>query len=173
MRGVRLAPRTAKGSYLEISLKILIGYDGLIPSNAAIDDLPRAGLPREAEAVVMSVAELPPPSFYEMTPAPVVESLPGGVDGARVLASRASERVQALFPQWKVRSEARVGSPARELVREADVWKADLIVVGSHGRSGLERVFLGSVSQAIVTNARSAVRVARGGSPSAGPSNPK
>jgi hypothetical protein len=48
-------------------MKILIAYDGSIYANAALDDLPRAGLPRVAEALIMSVAYvfLPPPSSPE------------------------------------------------------------------------------------------------------------
>lgn len=40
--------------------------------------------------------------------------------------------------------------------------KADLIVVGSHGRSALGRLFLGSISQKVLTEAHCSVRVARG-----------
>ena len=48
--------------------KILIAYDGSDCARDAIDDLRLAGLPEEAEAVVMSVANvwLPPPSSYEL-----------------------------------------------------------------------------------------------------------
>ncbi len=41
-------------------MKILIGYDGTKGADLALDDLRRAGLPREAEALVISAAE---PSF--------------------------------------------------------------------------------------------------------------
>ena len=43
-----------------------------------------------------------------------------------------------------VRSEILVGAPAEEIVRYAKEIAADLIVVGSHGRTSMERVFLGS-----------------------------
>jgi len=44
----------------------------------------------------------------------------------------------------------------------ADKWKPDLIVVGSHGRSALGRLVLGSVSQRVLTESRGSVRIARG-----------
>ena len=51
-------------------MKVLIGYDGSGCADAALDDLQRAGLTREAEAVVLSVTEVwlppPPPSSYEI-----------------------------------------------------------------------------------------------------------
>ena len=60
-----------------------------------------------------------------------------------------------------MRSEAYAGSPAWEVIKEADKWEPDLIVVGSQGRSALGRFVLGSVSQKNVTEARCSVRVGR------------
>jgi hypothetical protein len=48
------------------------------------------------------------------------------------------------------------------VIKKADEWNPDLMVVGSHGRSTLGRVLLGSVSETVVTHARCSVRVARG-----------
>ena len=39
-------------------MKILIGYDGSASADAALDDLRRAGLPREAEALIVSVGDM-------------------------------------------------------------------------------------------------------------------
>jgi nucleotide-binding universal stress UspA family protein len=159
-------------------MKILIAYDGSDCADAALDDLRRAGLPRVLEALVVSVAEvwLPPPT----PPGDEINEEAGEVHGlsadmkavyagklsaveeARALAQRARERLQSNFPEWTVSSEALYGSPAWEIIMKADEWEPDLIVVGSHGRSALERLVLGSVSQKIVTEARCSVRVARG-----------
>lgn len=38
------------------------------------------------------------------------------------------------------------GSPSREILHTADAWNADLIVLGTHGRSGLLQLFSGSIS---------------------------
>ena len=57
-------------------MKILIAYDGSDCAEAALDDLQRAGLPREAEAVILSVADvypLPPSSQEEKPPQTVFE----------------------------------------------------------------------------------------------------
>jgi nucleotide-binding universal stress UspA family protein len=69
--------------------------------------------------------------------------------------------VQALFPGWQVRVEASADSPAWGVIKQADTWHPDLIVVGSQGRSAFGRLVLGGVSQTIVTAARCSVRVAR------------
>jgi nucleotide-binding universal stress UspA family protein len=55
----------------------------------------------------------------------------------------------------------RDGEPRSVIVDEARDWSADLIVVGSHGYTGLKRWLLGSVAQAVVTHAPCSVEVVR------------
>jgi nucleotide-binding universal stress UspA family protein len=47
------------------------------------------------------------------------------------------------------------------ILDRADTWPADLIVIGTHGRSGLSRVVLGSISLRVIREARCSVRVGR------------
>ena len=54
-----------------------------------------------------------------------------------------------------------VGSPATEIVRAANDWSADMIVLGSHGRKGVHRALLGSVAEAVMRQARCPVLVIR------------
>ena len=61
----------------------------------------------------------------------------------------------------KTSGHVRVGHPDRELVQLAEELKADLLVVGTHGRSGFERMFLGSVAEHVVRSAPCPVLVAR------------
>ena len=160
-------------------MKILVAYDGSDCAGAALDDMRRAGLPREAEARVLTVAEswLPPPSAYALAvEAGEVGAMLAGaavrralatstakpLDEAQRLADEAAFRLSRHFPDWKVRAKAASGSPPREILKEAAVWGADLVVVGSHGRTGLGRFLLGSVSQKVVYEALCSVRVARG-----------
>ncbi len=49
------------------------------------------------------------------------------------------------------------GSPADEIVRFADNENADLIVLGTHGRTGLRRMLMGSVAEAVVRRANCSV----------------
>jgi nucleotide-binding universal stress UspA family protein len=146
-------------------MKALIAYDGSACADAALDDLKRAGLPGEVEAMVVTVAELwlpPPPITFEPVLTAAAEPWPAPVEAARNLAITASRRLQTIFPAWDVRAEALVGSPASAILNKADEWKPDLIVAGSHGRSALGRFIMGSVSQKVVTEAHCSVRVARG-----------
>lgn len=61
----------------------------------------------------------------------------------------------------KVSTKMLTGSPKEEILFELKEWKADLLFVGSHGRKGIERVLLGSVSQYLVCNAPCSVFVIR------------
>jgi len=47
------------------------------------------------------------------------------------------------------------------IVDEAENWKADLIVVGSHGYTGIKKWLLGSVAQSVVSHAPCSVEVVR------------
>ncbi len=62
-----------------------------------------------------------------------------------------------------VTTSCRIGHPGAEILKALDEGPAfDLVVMGSHGRIGLERALLGSVAEKIVRHARSPVLVARG-----------
>jgi nucleotide-binding universal stress UspA family protein len=157
-------------------MKVLIAYDGSECADAALEDLKRAGLPRAAEALVLSVADVfvPPPADE-----PVADTfpfhVPGGVrrahehaarelEAARSMAARAADRVKTAFPGWRVSHEAQADSPAWAVVVKADQWRPDLLVVGAHGHTVAGgRLILGSVSQRVLYEASCSVRVARDG----------
>lgn len=155
-------------------MKILIAYDGSESADTGIEGLQSAGLPAEADALVVSVAEvwLPPPPRDDVIDDTFPHQSPPGlklarkraariVEHAQELAERGSKRVQSIFPGWTVSHEAVSGSPAFELLNRALEWEPQLIVVGSHGHTALGRFVLGSVSQKVLTEARTSVRVAR------------
>jgi nucleotide-binding universal stress UspA family protein len=83
------------------------------------------------------------------------------VQHARVFADSAHERLRARFPHWQIHATTAADSPAWAIVMKAQELEADLVVVGSHGYSTLERLILGSVSQTVLTQAPCSVRVAR------------
>jgi len=145
-------------------MKILIAYDGSECAEWAIDDLKRAGLPRRAEAVVLTIAEelIPAPTSIGGVETTFAKSLLEEEKNSLALARRAQSRIQQLFPGWKIQAEAGLGSPGSKIIERADEWLPDLIVVGSHGRTALGQMFFGSVSQKVVNEARCSVRVARG-----------
>jgi nucleotide-binding universal stress UspA family protein len=149
---------------VEEKRKILIAYDGSRSADAAVDDLRRAGLPDNAEAIVFSVVEtwLPPPSSDEVLDETPFERPTDEIEAVRTIAGVASERLRSIFPAWRIDVWADYGPPARKILEKAEVWKPDLIVVGSHGRTSVGQFLLGSVSHTVATKAPCSVRIARG-----------
>lgn len=153
-------------------MKILIGYDGSECADLALLDLQRAGLPSIAEAHLVAVAEVWLPAQDAQKDADL-STLPKSVRTARERALRevakaseevavAAERLREQHPTWEVTSEGIAESPAWGLLNKASTWDADLIVVGSHGKSALGRFIMGSISQKVLTESRCSVRIARG-----------
>ena len=167
------------------TMKLLVAYDGSTGANAALDDLQHAGLPREMqiEALVMSVADvwmlpqsasddapIPESARYAYSPqvAGIVAQRRRAIDRARdavhemqEVAEKGSERLRDLFPDWDLTSEACADSPAWGILKKADEWQPDLIVVGANSHFSLEKLIFGSIAQKIATEAVSNVRVGR------------
>lgn len=156
-------------------MKILIGYDGSESADGALHDLQRAGLPDDAEALIVSVANvmMAPQSTYEIfdqavTSRRVTSGLllaqrqtARALLEAKAFTTKASERLRSYFPNWHVSAQEPAGQSSQELIKSADDWKPDLVVVGSRGHSLARRIILGSVSKKIVTDSHHSVRVTR------------
>jgi nucleotide-binding universal stress UspA family protein len=154
-------------------MKVLIAYDGSECAQAAVEDLKRAGLPKTTDALVLSVADvlLPPvdAEIDDTLPMHVPESVRRAhergqrkLEKAELLAKEASEEIKKHSPEWQVRFEALADSPAWAIIRTAEQWKSDLIIVGAQGHSVLGgRLILGSVSQRVLYESRGSVRIAR------------
>ena len=140
-------------------MRVLIAYDGSAHAMAAIDDMSRAGLPPQTEAIVVSVAHRGWP--HAKTEGNTENPWHTAVKEAETLAEEGKRRVEALFPSWSVSCEALWGDPATILLKTIDVSKPDLVVLGSHGRSLPGRLLLGSVSTELVHHAPCAVRIVR------------
>jgi nucleotide-binding universal stress UspA family protein len=153
-------------------IKILVGYDGSECADSAIADLRNTGLPQQAEVLVISVADvfLPPAindgdEFPPHEPEVVRRAREHAAEKLREAeeaATRAREQIRLMFPGWHVGHEAVADTPAWALIRRADEWGANLIVMGARGHSVFGgRLILGSVSQRVLYEAGCSVRIAR------------
>lgn len=143
-------------------MKILIAYDGSECSDAALEDLTRAGLPRKADVLILSVTDVWLPEANGNITRGQGEHISKIVKAARAFVQKAVKKIRSNFPHWKVQTDTPVGSPASMIIQKAKEWNADLIVIGSHGRSALGRMRWGSVSQSVATHAHCSVRISRG-----------
>jgi nucleotide-binding universal stress UspA family protein len=77
----------------------------------------------------------------------------------RELLARAVDRLR--HADFRATPKLVEGSPRQVIVDMAANWPADTIVIGSHGRTGIQRVLLGSVSSGVVRHATCSVLVVR------------
>ncbi len=98
-----------------------------------------------ARLIVLTVAE---------PPVPVVEGMP--IPGPPLDLEPLRARLQQLRPHDpKITVEHRlvVGDAATEILREGQETKCDVIILGTHGRTGLGRLLMGSVAEKVVRRA--------------------
>lgn len=141
-------------------MKVLTTTDG---SPYSLEALRRLGtlIPREGTEVVL-VAAYPNPGgggFGMMGP-PYVDYAQLGVQMHDEAKGFAEEGARILSEQgFKVEPKVAEGDPASVILDAAEQLKVDLIVVGSHGRTGLARFFLGSVSSRVASHAPCSVLI--------------
>jgi len=145
-------------------MKIIIGVDDSAYSEAAVHWVKRMSWPRDTKIVVISVARppvgayaevyVPQPSFHEQVMEQEVR-----------FHQELSSRIERTLQTAGLTTEARVaeGDPRIALIDAAKSERADMIVVGSHGRSGISKLLIGSVASHIVTHAPCTVVVVKSG----------
>jgi len=135
---VLIVPRDAKITYKTI----LIATDGSKYSEAASLEAISIAKRTESDLIILSVA----------TKNANLPAAKKSVEKVEKIAERENIKVKVLTPK---------GTPYEVIVKTAEQKKADLIVVGSHGRTGIERLFMGSVTERVIGHANCAVMVVR------------
>jgi nucleotide-binding universal stress UspA family protein len=145
-------------------MKILLAVDGSACSDEAVREVARRPWPAGSAVKVLSVVELPlvpttetwalPDSYY-------AQLEQAGREQARAALDRAVEQLRA-GQGLEITTEIIEGQAKEIILSEAEVWGADLIVLGSHGYRGWQRFLLGSVSQAVASHAKCSVEIVRG-----------
>ena len=132
--------------------KILVGTDFSEPSDAARRTAVELARRLGAELEIVHVEEPLPAYAFSEGALPDLPRLQEEVRNwaERELEQQAKEARAAGVP---VTTAVLLGTPANAIVEKARADGADLIVAGTHGRTGLERVLLGSVAERIVRNA--------------------
>jgi nucleotide-binding universal stress UspA family protein len=136
-------------------MKILVATDGSSHSKAAlqaaVNDFRRESL----QVAVVSIAPLPVAAMdgfalSAMSYAPVdIQSL---CDANEARAKACLEEARAMLEAAGIQATyyQRTGDPADEILNLAAQQQPDVVIMGSHGRGAIERLFLGSVSDAIL-----------------------
>ena len=58
--------------------------------------------------------------------------------------------VDKVFKDYKIWTFVEKGKPFEAVLKVAEEWEADLIVLGTHGRTGLSHLLMGSVAEKVV-----------------------
>jgi nucleotide-binding universal stress UspA family protein len=143
-------------------MKILIAIDGSDYSQVALQSVIARPWPPDTEVKVLHVVE--PPSLlmgremggYDPEFEMVWKALR---EQAKDLVSKAAEKLRGA--KFNVSTELVEGDPNSQIIDIANEWRADMIVLGSHGRTGLNRFLMGSVSQNVVRHAHCSVEIVR------------
>lgn len=146
-------------------MKVLVAVDGSPCSDAAVHEAGRYPWPDGSEIRIVTVD------------APLGESSlrAGGVSGTsaydelvhrqREEAHHRLDKAVALLrksaPHLVMSSSLLEGAAKEDIPAEARRWNADVVVVGSQGHGAVKRLFLGSVSLAVVLNSPCSVLVVR------------
>jgi nucleotide-binding universal stress UspA family protein len=143
-------------------MRVLIGVDDSDHSNAAVDYVKKAEWPDGTKVFVLSAVRAPVMVNAEVyAPGPYVSDQ--AFEEAIQFGQELTARVEKQFRDAGFATEARVvhGDPRVVIVDTAHAVGADLVVVGSHGRSGLAKLVLGSVASHVVSHAPCSVLVVK------------
>ena len=150
-------------------MKILLATDGSDCSMEALQSVAKRPWPDGTVIRVLSVEELivldgqvagyPLSSVY---PQSLLEEL---TTQARDRASSAVKSAREILQRARMKvlddQAIELGEPRAVTLDTAKTWGADLIVLGSHGRRGVDRFLLGSVSEAVAIHAHCSVEIIR------------
>ncbi|TCT10136.1 universal stress protein [Paralcaligenes ureilyticus] len=132
--------------------KILVAIDGSDVANGAFETALQLAKAEKAELLPLYVVEYPniydPGIGYDLTP--IYEAL-------RAEGDRVAAEADACLKKEGIDGKARVADKfpsirptASQIQDVADEFQADLVILGTHGRSGFKRLMLGSVAEAFI-----------------------
>jgi len=142
--------------------RVLLATDGSECSSLAAQSIASRPWPAGTEVRILSVVELRTPLFHVPFPPSAEEALRTQAMHRTQEAIREAEEV---VTKAGLRASDAISvllvEPESIIVIEASQWEADLIVLGSHGRRGFNRLLLGSVSDGVALHAGCSVEVVR------------
>jgi nucleotide-binding universal stress UspA family protein len=141
-------------------MKVLLATDGSHSSEVALQALIAMARPQETEVRIVHVIEIWPVHIHtpewDRERSDARRSMWARGEEIVIHAARVLEKAG-----FHVTTAVREGDPRTGLIDAASDWHADLIMVGSHGRTGLDRLLMGSVSEAVAHHAPCSVQIVR------------
>jgi nucleotide-binding universal stress UspA family protein len=135
-------------------MKVVVGIDHSRHSEAALAWVKRASWPAGSRVYLVSAVPIAAGAYLFAEPSGFsgLESVQNEqFESSRELTADAEKSLQTCG--LMIESRVELGDPRDLIVRTAESIGADLVVVGSHGRTGLPRLLMGSVASYVVSHA--------------------
>jgi len=146
--------------------RILVPVDGSHTSTLGLQEAIRIAIDQRARLKLISVIDgfIIAQNFEGLI---IADDM---IDALRESGKKAINNALALVKKYDLKAEATtfetVGARVAEvIVREAKKWKADLIVMGTHGRRGFNRLVLGSDAESVLRHSPVPVLMVRSPAP--------
>jgi nucleotide-binding universal stress UspA family protein len=147
-------------------MKIVLATDGSEHSKAAVEEIAARPFPPHTQLRIISVFES---TFLTVSQPATMGGLAGYYEEADAVAKQlaedtiriASEIIKEKNPALSISIKVINDSPKQAILKEAEAFGADLIVVGSQGLGTFSRFLLGSVSQSVALHAPCSVLIVR------------
>ncbi len=151
-------------------MKILLGTDGSDGASVAAKSVANRPWPLGSQVKVISAVQLLVPGNESMMssssaiyPTSLLEEVWSEVrSSAHEAVAEARKTLEAAGMKIVPGETTPEGDPRVVLLAQAKEWDADLIVLGSYGRRGMDRILMGSVSESVALHAHCSVEVIRG-----------
>lgn len=142
--------------------KILIPLDGSKLAESALAHGESLALKYGAELILLQVVR--PPAVTAREPAEIM-MFQENMKGLQKEAEAYLNALKGEFREKKIRADIHVGlgPVVTEIVEAADARSVDLVIIASHGRTGLGRVFFGSVASGVLNRIEKPLMVIRAG----------
>lgn len=133
---------------------IVLAYDGSKYSNKALQEAIKIAKSSGGSLLILSIVDIT--DEFE-------SQAPGLTDKItqKLLTMAQKALAKAVAAEVKARIEVHVGDAYEVIVEVAKKKKADIIVMGSHGRTGLTRLLMGSVTSRVIGHAPCSVLVVK------------
>ena len=144
-------------------MKVLIAVEDQKYGQAVIDFIAKHQCSEDSEFKIIHVVEpLLIGSYMSIYPSALLQEITEhGNNFAAELLSEMREALQKSVPGRQILTESVSEIPKFGIINAAKEWSADLIVMGSHGRRGFNKLLLGSVAEAVLAGANCSVTVVR------------
>ena len=133
-------------------MRVLVAIDGSPISQSVVDEVAARPWPEHTDVHVLLVVDA---LLFTKSPALVRATS----QGAQAIVDKVAQQLRST--KMEISKSVIEGNPANAIVDTAGKWKADFVIVGSHGAGRIGRFLLGSTAHAVVRKAPCSVEIIR------------